>query len=204
MAVSTDGSIRTSLRGEDWTLQSRDLVDPVDTMAAGPGIVVAFHRGAVSTSSNGVSWRKESVPALAGVRKAVYGIGRFVAVGTDGTAYRSENGSQWLDMPTGVTNGLNDVVFGNGLFLAIGDSVALASTDGLKWERRPIPSNPVLGRAAFGSGSFVITAPSFSVLVSSNTVDWTKLAVPEGRNLDQIAFVRNRGTTKRAEPLGVS
>lgn len=104
--------------------------------ASATQVVAVGDNGAVYTSANGISWRRQTTSYTYWLTGVKYGAGVFVAVGELGFIATSPNGSNWTVRSSGTTSDLNRVAYlGTGRFLAVGqDGVALTSLDaGATW-----------------------------------------------------------------------
>lgn len=99
-----------------------------------------------------------------------------VAVGDNGSIYRSVNGELWSQVEgLPFTDWLSGVAYGNSTFVAVGESGFIASsTNGLNWTRRSSGTNRDLTRVAFGSGRFLVVGVNGIALTSTNGVSWTE------------------------------
>ncbi|MFT5104925.1 MAG: hypothetical protein ACI9UA_000543 [Pseudoalteromonas tetraodonis] len=152
VAVGTDdGTYRISSdSGATWSggtvnnnnLYLRGIVwDGSQFLAAGQDYdfgASAGWRGVIYTSPDGNNWTERYFggPQL---RDIATSGGVHVAVGDDGTIWRSTNGSSWNPIPSGTSTNLRGVSYGSGGFVAVGSAgnggsgVVLKSTDGSAW-----------------------------------------------------------------------
>ncbi|HEY1067297.1 MAG TPA: hypothetical protein VGE52_14345, partial [Pirellulales bacterium] len=74
------------------------------------------------------------------LRRAVWGEGRWVAVGDRGRRATSKDGLAWEDDPkTAPTDAMIDVAFGAGVFVGVGlHGLRMTTRDGLTWENRVV------------------------------------------------------------------
>src|SRR5437867_5179274 len=107
--------------------------DRLEAVADSPQTVVAVgDNGAVYTSSDGVSWKRQNSPVLTQwLRGVAFGNGTFVAVGENGfVATSPNNGNSWNKRDSGTTTNLNRVAFTSGFFTAVGENgMTLTSLD---------------------------------------------------------------------------
>lgn len=106
--------------------------DWLEGVTASPSLLVAAgDNGAIYTSTNGVTWKRQNSGTNTWFRGAAWGAQTFVVVGENGGIFSSPNGTNWFrrTSPTGAH--LNRVSFAPGRFTAVGDSgVTLSSTNG--------------------------------------------------------------------------
>ena len=104
--------------------------DNIWTVAYGNGIFVAAgYRGAVLTSTDGITWTARDSGTDYGISGIAYGNGIFVAVGygRDPSTGRSRmailtspNGVKWTDVSPETAGYLPGITFGKGMFIAVG------------------------------------------------------------------------------------
>ena len=151
--------------------------DWLEAVCASASLAVAVgDRGAIYTSTNGVSWKRQTNPESSPhwLRGVALGSGRFVAVGENGTILTSPDATNWTKLANSPTSAhLNRVGFGSGAFTAVGDSgVALRSTNaGLSWQ--PFSPDPGASSnlffAAYGGADQVLVGRD-EVRLSDNGV----------------------------------
>lgn len=131
--------------------------------------------GGGGTVAQSLNWRVPT-PTGANMRGVTYGAGKFLAVGSGGSAVISGDGTNWLSVNTVTTKQLNAVAFGNGVFMAVGDAAtAISSPDGLTWTARSIGGIQNFVGVAFGNGTFVAVNLVNEVFTSTDGVAWTKV-----------------------------
>ena len=144
-AVSNDGiAWKTGQRDAKYVNYVRCLTANGDlfltiTGDAGGGGIPA--KCSVSTSTDGLTWTEPTpIDGKAMLRRAVFGKGRFVAVGDLGRRSVSFDGKKWQDAPgTKTFDTLVDVAFGNDTFVGVGlHGLRMSSKDGLEWTPRQV------------------------------------------------------------------
>ena len=110
-------------------------------------------------SKDGLAWDgPHTVLGKHMLRRAVWGDGRYVAVGDRGRRATSKDAEEWTDAPeTKALDTLADVAFGNGVFVGVGlHGLRMKSEDGLKWTARQIgEEGEHLNSVVFVGGKFV-------------------------------------------------
>jgi hypothetical protein len=192
----------TSTNGIDWTAQIVDGAYPLLGITYADGLFVAVGRDyqftpdtqetRILTSEDGLNWTRRDVGTVAELRGVTYGNGQFVAVGDsdlfgDPLIFTSTNGVNWNQQNYAGHYYdyllLLGVAYGSGRFVAIGSysvggsgfSDILTSTNGIVWDRDPIPTPAhiePLG-VVWGAGTFVAVGGYGDLLSSTNGVDWT-------------------------------
>jgi hypothetical protein len=87
-------------------------------------------------SKDGIAWEEpRDIPGKHILRRAVWGDGRFVAVGDRGRRATSPDGKEWKDAAEGkAIDTLVDVAFGNGVFVGVGlHGLRMTTRDGVAW-----------------------------------------------------------------------
>jgi len=146
------GIYRTSTDGASWTggeigsnvVPYAVVHDGTQFLAAGEEYQFADPAGwygAIFTSPNGSGWTRRHFSG-ATLRDIASSGSVHVAVGDDGTIWRSTNGSSWSPVPSPTAIDLKGVSYGDGKFVAVGSGspgnsggpvVVLTSTDGSSW-----------------------------------------------------------------------
>ncbi|PYL00830.1 MAG: hypothetical protein DME19_03800 [Verrucomicrobia bacterium] len=143
----TDFRLGTLLDGptDDW----------LEAVAASSQTLVAVgDNGAVYTSTNGVSWKRQA-SLNQWLRGVAFGNGTFVAVGENGLIATSPDGTNWTGSASGTTPNLNRVAFSGSFFTTVGEGgVTLTSTNnGLSWFSEQTGATNDLFNASNGDGT---------------------------------------------------
>ena len=118
--------------------------------------------------------------------------GAWVAVGSRSTILRSADGLEWQPQVAKAEVCFRSVTSGNGTLLALTHcSTAMISRDGLQWERRGSPGLHVRS-TAFGRGTWVGVGNSGNIVVSSNAVTWTPMAMSSSESLLCVRYAGDR------------
>lgn len=137
--VSTDGASWSVPQPPPWSVRP---------LAFANGVFVGWHEGALSYSSDGLSWTATvgAEGALGG--QVVFDGSSFVLVDVHGDVYTSEDGRTWLGGPPLTTTSLRALGAGQGRLVAVGAraTVLVREADG-SWVRRGL-SRPSLLRVA--------------------------------------------------------
>ena len=121
---------------ENGTLLDGTTTDWLEAVTTSFTLAVAVgDNGAVYTSTNGVSWKRQNSGTSNWLRGVAYGSSVFLGVGEQGTVISSTDGTNWVNKSSGTTTDLNRVSFSNGQFTVVGDEgLTLYSTNaGLNW-----------------------------------------------------------------------
>jgi hypothetical protein len=130
----------------------------------------------------------------------VYGQGRFVAVGGNGTIVTSPDGVIWSRCDSGTANGLDRLAYANGIFLAAGFSgVLFHSADGINWN--PVAWDPlyrITGLGAANDRFILLTStsgiPDFhaAIFSSSTGTNWSRAGASKtGVRLYDVTFANS-------------
>jgi hypothetical protein len=103
-------------------------------------LVAVGDNGAVYTSTNGMSWKRQNSSTTQWLRGVAFGNNTFVAVGENGFIATSPDGTNWTKRASGTPAHLNRVAYAPLQFTAVGDGgVTLTSIDnGVLW----LPESP--------------------------------------------------------------
>ena len=159
----------------------------------------------VAHSDTGESW--SSVTAGVALQKVAHGliddgtsdlkVGRFVAIGLQGTANAaySDNGTTWVTTSLPASLDWEDVVYGDGRFVAIAsNSTTVAiSNDGIVWDVTGTLNSTGFTSIDYGQGKYVVVKPGTtdSVEYSTNGVAWTQDDLPENVSWNDVAYGNN-------------
>lgn len=156
------------------TLQDGATTDWLESVAASAALCVAVgDNGAIYTSRDGVTWKRQTSGTTEWLRGVAYGGTSFVAVGEYGTILTSANGTNWIPRTSGTARHLNRVAFIGGRFTAVGDAgVTISSLDsGASWSPEVSGATNILEHVA-GSAPARVLAGDYEVRVH-NGVGWS-------------------------------
>jgi uncharacterized repeat protein (TIGR01451 family) len=142
--------------------------------------IVAGDAGAYTVITTGATGSKTNqlgtvtvLPIANSLYAAAYGLGKYVAVGTNGTIEVSSNLVSWTAISPVTTNSLKGVGFASGLFVAVGDGgTVLTSANGTNWTVRSSGSSHDLQAVVFGNGIFVAVGAGGTILTSADGSHW--------------------------------
>jgi hypothetical protein len=132
--------------------------DWLESVAASAQRLVAVgDNGAVYTSTNGVDWKRQTLPSQPWLRGVAYGNGTFIAVGEDGFVATSTNGTNWTTSRLGSIH-LNRVAYTPPLFTAVGDTgvTFISPNNGSSWLPEQTDATNDLFHAASGDHSRLV------------------------------------------------
>lgn len=164
------------------TLLDGPTTDWLEAVTASFSLVVAVgDNGAVYTSPNGATWKRQNSGTNTWLFGVAAGAGNFVAAGENGVILTSSNGTNWTKRTSGTSRQLNRVGYGNSRFTAVGDAgVTLTSTNGgTNWFAESTGATNVLQYAATGGTNRLINGLS-EVRVQNGGVWSNELAKPNG------------------------
>ncbi|WP_221414169.1 immunoglobulin-like domain-containing protein [Paenibacillus sp. 598K] len=198
VAVGGFGKVLTSGDGASWTLNPNSPVIGNSVLYAitfGNGVfVIAGNNGSdgtIYTSSDGTSWTSQSSNVYVSLLDAVYGLDKYVVVGTEGKIVTSEDGVTWTQRTSGTQENLLSVTYGNGKYVATANSgVIKSSTDGVTWsnETSGVNSGSLMG-VAYGPGTYVVVGTGGTILTGTDGGAWTiRSPLPTSSGLNGIAY----------------
>ena len=143
----------------------------------------------IAYSSDGINWTPTTIQGVdEPLGSAVYGGGKFVAVGDRANGKYSYDGIAWEAMSIPANGVFYSVAYGDGKFVAVGYDkngtqnsyfdVAF-SYDGIVWIQANVPSVIGYGIAtAYGEGKFVsILGNSNIAMYSNDGISWTQTTI---------------------------
>ena len=153
--------------------------------------------GQISTSTDGLVWKKQGSPSKLHYSATVQRDGIAIAVGTG--AARSDKGGKWTQRSTGLADTLDAVVAFGGRYFAVGRSTIASSLDGLTWT--PFGTSPVgngdLTDVVWTGSRFIAVGnqgherPALSkpkVIVSTDGASWVERPCPAKERLNSVAW----------------
>lgn len=182
-----------------WTVYSLPVAARVTGLAAGGGQIVIVGedpRGVVFTSSDGATWTHQFLTTGNEPYAVTHAFGQFVIVGECGNILTSTDGLSWTVRSGASDLSLRSIARGNGIYVAAGNAGLLFnSSNAVAWTAVPRPVTNHVRGVTFGAGRFIAVgehdATGALVLVSTNGVQWTRLA-PAGSNLFDVTYAQGR------------
>jgi hypothetical protein len=132
-----------------------------------------------STSDNVCRWEwVNPAPPRESLYGAIFGNGRFVAVGAGGIIVTSLDGETWVPRDSGVTADLYAVDFAAARYVVVGDGVVLSSRDAISWTVRHEQQGAVFHDVDYGASRFVVVGSGFGdgALTSTDGENWSAQA----------------------------
>ena len=171
VAVGYEGTIFSSLNGEDWSIRNSGTSETLRGIAYGNGtFIVVGNNGIILRSFDGISWNRLDSRTSQHLNDVTYGDGEFVAVGLNATILKSYNGTNnWLQCYyTGTTKDLFAVTYGSDAYVAVGQNGALVSSHTAEHWSGSIPrtTNYLIG-VAHGLSNFVAVGGYGTILHSA-------------------------------------
>lgn len=198
VAVTTDGSIFTSIDGFSWQVTS-NIGDATGvtvsdiSYANGTYIIVGARnvagsdRPLIKTSQDLQTWadRAVNIGEIGRIMGIAYGNEVFVAVGYGSAGSFSTTSSDGLAWNQAVMQlgQLNALAFGNipfselGVFVAVGaGGRIIRSVDGINWSNQFSSVSSSLNDIVYANNMFIAAGNSGSIVTSSTGISWTVVA----------------------------
>jgi len=185
IVTGENGLVLYSDDGEHFqtgTLHDGPTTDWLEALAASPILAVAAgDNGAIYTSANGATWKRQNSGTNTWFSGLAFGGGNFVVVGQHGVILTSPNGTNWTKRTSGTGQPLYRVGFGNGRFTAVGNAgVTLSSTNGgTNWVQEFPGATNALNHATSGGLDRLLVGTS-EVRLQDNGVWSNELAKTNG------------------------
>lgn len=162
-----------------------------------------------ATSSDGLSWAINNLPALDGWRGLAWNGSLFAATRADDSnlitnaVATSPDGVTWTTRTTPSSYGYQGVSWNGSVFCAIssglngnGSTVAATSPDGITWTAQTLPSSERWRDIAWNGSLFIATSgteahPSTAAAASPDGITWTLITLPTSGNWYRIATTNN-------------
>jgi hypothetical protein len=177
--LSGERLIMTSPNGITWTTRVLDSsAYALQAVTYGSSLFVAVgNSGALTTSTNGISWTPRSSNTTHALHGVAYGNGVYAAIGDYGTSTTSSNGVNWTAKTTSPNPTLNALTFGKGIFVAVGTGgVIWTSTNGSSWTPQTSTVTDTLYGVTYSptAGVFVAVGDHFTIVTSTDGSTWKK------------------------------
>jgi hypothetical protein len=169
------GSVSVSTNFVTWVGRSHGLNSDANRQngAGLNGITLTGFNSNITRSSNNFAGISNGGQNVLG---SVFGAGRFVFVGANGSIVTSTDTATWTTRTSGFgTTQINAIAFGNGLYVAAGNAgVLTTSTDTITWTTRTSQfGTSNIQAVTFGNGLFLAGGAGGVLTTSVNGVDWT-------------------------------
>lgn len=172
---------------DQWQKRNKDF----RAVTYGNTIFVAVgEKGAICTSSDGISWQLQTSSTDKTLNGITYGNNLFVAVGGTGTILTSSDGHHWVSQAPLSSETLNGAAFGNGIYTAVGNNgTILTSSNGLSWGQQPSGTTNRLSSVTFGTPGFVAVGQGGTLLKGEgNGTGWLPKSSGTSENLEGVTY----------------
>ena len=150
----------------------------------------------IATSSDGTNWTKRLVSGdSSSFSGAIYGNGKFIAVGSSGKVATSPDGFNWTVSTPGAWGESGGIAFGANRFVTVDSDAGIPymSTDGINWTATAAPgTGSGLFGPAFGQNTFVAVGWAGKVITSSDGTTWASATSSVSDLLTGIAFANSQ------------
>lgn len=175
VTVGSSSTAYTSPDAVNWTSRTPGANVRALAASAALGIVAVGGAGAVTKSSDALTWAAQ----VSGTAQGLQGVGvhgsQFIAVGDAGTVLTSPDGVTWTLRTAGVpVVNLLDVASDGTIAVAVGASgTILTSPDGITWTARTSGVAVTLGDVVWNGSLFIVSGTSATILTSPDGITWT-------------------------------
>ncbi len=134
ISVGTNGALYRSKDGNSWTKVELPVSNTIYTIAAGNGRYVAYAKGSMLTSINGIQWTSTTIDTEVSPFYSAWGNNVFVAVDLKGKIYVSPDGVKWSQNSIQGISSVSGLTYGKEGF-ALLDILGkvYTSPDGVHW-----------------------------------------------------------------------
>lgn len=152
----------------------------LNAVTAGPNLFVAVgDNGTIKTSTDGVSWTRQTSGTSVRLLGITFGHQRYVAVGENGTIITSPDGVNWTPQPSGTTKILYNILFAQEQFVTVGQTgTILTSPDGLSWTAQSSGTTNQLSEIIYGNNQYVAAYIAGQIVTSPDGITWTPRSIP--------------------------
>lgn len=136
--------------------------------------------GAISTSTDLITWTTRTSGTASNLNCITYGNGLYLAAGVTSALINSTDGITWSALTYGATTTIIALGYGNGKYLASNNTGLMrTSTDTITWGA--VTANAGVGMTSinYGNGVYVWTTGSSTTAIgySTDAVTWTALTI---------------------------
>ena len=188
VGAEAGGLIVTSFDGVNWTSQTTNNTESLNSIAAHGGQYVAVGwAGLILTSTDVATWSHQlptSAASRLSLSDVVWDSGQFVAVGGYGSSaccpnssviLTSPDGDTWTVRTSGLTSPIQSIIWTGSQFVAASRDGIITSDDGETWTIRHSEGG---GNSITWTGSkFVVVGGYQYVLTSDDAITWTSHAI---------------------------
>ena len=150
-----------------------------NSIVLGNSLFVAVgNSGAISTSTDLITWTARTSGTASNLNSIVYGNGLYLAAGVTSALINSTDGITWSALTYGATTTIVALGYGNGKYLAASTSGAMrTSTDTITWGAVTANAPAAISSINYGNSKYVWTSGSSTTGIgySTDAVTWTAL-----------------------------
>ncbi len=189
----------TSADGLAWTEQPTDS-RAWKSIAHGNGTFVVVGDHTIDTSTDGVTWTRQTPSVYVSFQAVAFGNGQFVTTGVfnDGrgnlyySVQRSTDGVTWSGEPAPANTLMRGIAFGNGQFVMAGDNgMIFTSPDGITWTQRSSGSGS-FNDLNFANDLFTAVGSGGTLWQSQDGVNWAYPISHQSQNLFGVGVAFGR------------
>lgn len=191
MLISTDGSI--------WTSQTYDTLQNLLHSITWTGEQFVAAGDYLYTSPDGLMWTKQRAGGM--THFSFYDLAwtgeRIVAVGytsnyKTGMIYSSPDGIVWTTHGGFWPGEFTGVTCARNMVFAYGRNLIVASSDGITWELRQVPTADAITDITWAADTYIATCQKGTLLTSPDGTQWSK--VSSGTNADLYCLAKSEST----------
>ena len=174
---------------ETWS--ARDFFDhrALTRAVKGDSGYVAVGDRQLFHSVDGLNWSAVYLPERPSLLSVAFGAGVYVAVGFEGTGYRSTDGRIWEVINLRTTNNIFDITYAFDQFLAVGGfGILLYSDDGENWLSIDTLGFETLFSIAAGPERVVAVGKDGQIYHSFDGFGWNSLVFPNDGTFESVAW----------------
>lgn len=198
VAVGEKGLILYSADGKQWSKADSPVNKTLESIVFGDGKFIAFARGEVIASSDGINWVSVAKGNEDTFIRAVWTGSKFAAAGIFGTILVSDDGVNWSSTKIGsYSTYIQGLAFGNGTFVILDRMGSIyTSNDGLKWTQKrqnDLSTDRFLEYASINwvKDQFIVyknQADKDLLLVSSDGETWVEKPIDANLDIRDIIY----------------
>ncbi|MCU7833672.1 MAG: hypothetical protein KZQ83_00350 [gamma proteobacterium symbiont of Taylorina sp.] len=149
-----------SLFDTDWSREQKQFIS-------------VGQAGTILTSTDGISWLKQSSGSSSWLLDIIWNGKLWVAVGSSGTILTSADGISWQKQRSGTSKRLYGTHWNGKLWVVVGSKgIILTSTDGVSWQQQSSETSELLFGIYWNGDLWVTVGFKGTILTSTDGISW--------------------------------
>lgn len=137
--------------------------------------VLVGESGSIMTSTDAITWTKQTSPTTATLNDITYTGSKFIAIGSGGTIITSVDAVTWTSQTAVTTESLKSIciVYGSTYVVVGTNGCIMTSTNAINWTIQTSNTTNELNSVCFAYNKLVATGAAGTVITSPDAITWT-------------------------------